>query len=178
MKRFHIVGVLIAALVVGGCAKKESGPSAGEDQRKESEAAAIAAENAAPVPPKEPAGPPKNQATVDLTLSGAVERKLEGAIGTCGATRKDGKLQGGSYGVRSDDIELQVIALTDDELASPAVVLNLKGAERKSFARRPGQGTVTIDVKRGVTVDVELKEVVGASTVRVVGTVTCGPGYR
>ncbi len=178
MKCFKIVGVLIAALAVAGCGKKESAPSAEEDQRKETEAAAIAAENAAPVPAKEAAGPPKNQGTVDLTLSGAVERKLEGAIGTCGATRRDGKLQGGSYGVRSDDVELQVIALTDDELASPAVVLNLKGAERKSFGRRPGQGTVTVDVERGVTLDVELKEIVGTGMVRVVGTVTCQPGYR
>jgi hypothetical protein len=149
-----------------------------EAERKEAEAEAIAAENAAPPPPKKPATPSRFEATVDLTFSGALERKFTGPVGICGATFIDGKLQGGNYGVRNDDLEFQILAATNEELAAPTVLLNTKGEGRMSFVRRPGQGSVTIDIERGATIDAELKNIVGPQTVRVTGSVTCGPNYR
>jgi hypothetical protein len=157
--------VAFLSIVAAGCGDKKA------------EQAAIEAENNGPVSPKPPAKPSKFQAEVDLTFTGAIEKKLTGPIGICGATFIDGRLQGGNYGIRTDDFEFQVIAVTDEELTSPKSVLNTKGPDRKSFVGRD-TSKISIDVAKGATIDVELKNIIGPETVKVTGTVTCGPDYR
>lgn len=164
-------------VLIAGCAEKKSEPRP-TSAAAEREAAAIAAENAAPPRPKPPAKPSKFEAVVDLTFTGAIENKIAGPVGICGATFLDGKLQGGNYGVRTDDFEFQIVALSDEELSTPSVILNVKGPERKSFVGRKDVGTVAIDVAKGATIDAELRNITGGDTVHVKGSVTCGPDYR
>lgn len=169
----------VAVVLATGCGdKKKSESAAASNTEAADKAAAIEAENNAPVAPKAPPKPSKFQADVDLTFTGAIEKKLTGPVGICGATFHDGRLQGGNYGVRTDELEFHVTAMTDEELAKPGAILNIKGSDRKSFVARPGAGKTTIDVAKGATIDVELKNIVGPERVKVTGTVTCGPDYR
>jgi hypothetical protein len=173
----RLIMFALLSVLATGCGDKKTEPAATPTAEADRKKAAIEAENRAPVPPAPPAQPSKFQAEVDLTFTGAIENKLTGPVGICGATFIDGRLQGGNYGIRTDDLEFQVIAATDEELTSPKSVLNTKGANRRSFAARD-TSKIIIDVAKGATIDVELKNIVGPETVKVTGTVTCGPDYR
>ncbi|MDQ3365143.1 MAG: hypothetical protein M3680_06925 [Myxococcota bacterium] len=175
---------IVALVLVSGCKDEKPGapPAATADvaeaERKRAAQAALDAENTAPPPPRPPAKPSKFQAEVDLTFTGALEKKFTGPVGICGATFIDGRLQGGNYGIKTDELEFQIMALTDDELSKPGAWLNIAGPDRKSFVLRREPSKITIDVVKGATFDVELKSIAGAETVKVTGTVTCGPDYR
>lgn len=171
----------LVALVTGcGDKKSEAPTSTAEADRKAKEAAALEAENNAPPAPKPPPKPPKSQAEVDLTFTGAFEKKLTGPIGVCGATFIEGRIQGGNYGIRTEDFEFQVLAVSDEELAKPGVVLNIKKPTRESFLldRKDAANKIAIDVAKGATVDVRLASMTNKTTVRVTGTITCNPDYR
>lgn len=164
-------------VVLTGCGEKKTEPSTSSPEA-ERQAAAIEAENKAPVAPKPAPKPSKFEATVDLTLTGAIDKKFQGAVGICGATFIDGRLQGGNYGVRTDELEFQILAMTDKDLAKPTLILNLHGKDRKSFVGKSDGKNVQIDVSKGATIDAVLKSMGGADTVKVTGSITCGPDYR
>jgi hypothetical protein len=181
MKR-PLVALALPLLALAACGDKKTDPAAAsstaEDERKAAElAAAIEAENNAPRPPKPPPKPSKFEATVDLTFTGAIEQKFEGPVGICGATYYEGKLQGGNYGIRTDDFEFQIMAMTDDELAKPGLLLNAKNPRRSFLGRGDGKN-VQIDVDKGATVDAVLKDMESKDTIAVKGTISCGPDYR
>jgi hypothetical protein len=156
---------------------------------KKQEPAPASAPSAAPQPPpaepapapKKPATPPPSDpatghATAAITLTGVVDKKLEGQIATCGQTAIKGKPEGMSVHIDTPELELAILATTEKELADPKVIVNVRQPKRQSFAMYPGKkNTVTLDKGVKATIDADLKAVVGKETIHVKGTVTCPP---
>jgi hypothetical protein len=144
----------------------------------ETPAAAPERTPSAPAAPASPAaGPGSNRpstGTAELTFSGGVTQKLDGPLVVCGHTFIDGRHQGGTWAVRTDAFDFQIMATTDEEFAEPSVVLNAKQPARKSYVWKRKAGTVSAASDRTVaSIDADLHEVVGAGTVHVTGKMTC-----
>lgn len=125
-----------------------------------------------------PAAEPKTvaQGSAQLKLTGAITKDLRGQIVTCGFTRLDGRAQGGTWAIRSDELDFQIIALTDEELDAPAATLNARQPARISYVFKRKAGKVTAAKDRTVAeIDADLHNVVGPETVHVKGTMTCPP---
>lgn len=125
-----------------------------------------------------PAGPGQ----VDLSFEGALTARLAGSAGRCSVM--SGAVEGASFQVRSSelgvapDFELTILVTSEEEWASPSIVLNVKGPERASYARNTMKPRAEdkIALARDVTsaeIDVELKQVAGAGAVKIVGSIRC-----
>lgn len=148
---------------------------AAADEAAAEEGAGEAADSEAAAQPSK-AAPAAGQGEASLTLSGAIEKELTGTIVTCGHTFLDGRNQGGSWAIRTDELDLSVIAMADEDFDKPTVILNARAPQRMSLVHKPGRGTVTAARDRTVaTLDTDLKNVVGAESVHVKGTMTCPP---
>ncbi len=164
------------ALVLGACSSEDAEEPAVSPPRPPS-----AQPREVPPDPETARRPPPGAApapakgTADLTFTGAVEEKLEGPIVTCGFTRLDGKDQGGTWRVDAGDFTFQIMALTDEELDSPKVIMNVTKPERASYAARSSAKVKTARDRTVAEIDAELKNIVGAQTVHVKGTMTCPP---
>jgi hypothetical protein len=111
-----------------------------------------------------------------LVFSGDIAKELSGPVVTCGYTRLDGRSQGGTWAIQTEDFDFQIIALTDEELASPSVILNAKRPAAVSYVYKRRGGKVKAASDRTVAeIDVDLQNVVGRQTVHVKGTLTCPP---
>ena len=172
------IASIIFALTLGACEK-----DGGERDSDEALAASVTAAPAAPArsQPASVAEPaPKraapSQGSASLKLTGAITKDLDGPIVTCGFTRVKGREQGRTWGIRSDELDFQVMATTDEELAAPAAILNVRKptAAHYVFKRKAGEvsgssdGTVT-------EIDADLHQIVGKEVVHVKGSMTCPP---
>jgi hypothetical protein len=134
-----------------------------------------ARDDIAPVAEKQ-TGPVPGEGTADLVLTGAIERELKGTIVTCGYTRLDGRDQGGTWAIRSDEFDFQIMATSDEDFAEPAALLNAKQPVRMSFVFKRKNGTVKAARDRTLAeIDADLHHVVGTEKVHVKGTMTCPP---
>ena len=170
--------VCVVMLVLAGCGKKQdeapakTAPAADEAARK------AQLENENEPLPKAPPQPPKGQATVDITLTGAIEKHVTGAVGMCGATQIQGRLQGASFQVNDDDFQLVVMATTDDELKEPKVIVNQNKPAHASYALvKVGGPGLKLERDKGAEVDVDVSNVVKRNDpkqrIHIKGTITC-----
>lgn len=118
---------------------------------------------------------------VDLTFEGAFSARLSGSSATC-SLRRSGPIPGATWQVRSDTVgdtpafQLTIIA----EAASfddPSVVVNVTGAERASYTRRPGRSPAGLTLSEdatSATIDLQLTRVAAAGPpLHVKGTIRC-----
>ena len=131
-------------------------------------------------PPREvPAYPdptreaPHPAGTAALTLSGA-HADAHGRDRGCGFTRREGKDQGATWAIDSDDLAFSIAIHDDAAWDQPTPVLNVRKPTRASYMYRPG--TRTVKVAKDLTVaeiDADLKSMDGGAVVHVLGTMTC-----
>lgn len=168
---------LFFALTLGACEKKGP-PESGEAPAPvvTDTAAEPGRPEAAPAAAARPERAAVSQGSAALKLTGAITKDLDGQIVTCGFTRLKGRDQGRTWGIRSEELDFQVIATTDEELASPAAILNVRQPARASYAFKRKAGTVSGAKDGTVTeLDADLHNVVGKEVVHVKGTMTCPP---
>lgn len=178
--RMHAPSFAIAsifALTLGACEKGGGQPEPGEAPAEPvtgTPAAPPAQTAAATEPPRKRAAP--SQGSAALKLTGAITKDLEGQIVTCGFTRLKGRDQGRTWAIRSEELDLQVMATTDEELASPAAILNVRKPSPANYVFKRKAGKVSGASDGTVTeVDADLHSIVGKEVVHVKGTMTCPP---
>ncbi len=169
---------LVAALLVAGCSSENKQPApVAEPPQNEAEKPREVPADPEPVKPKAEAPPPQpvGQGEAALVFTGAIEKELSGKIVTCGYTHLDGKDQGGTWQIPSDEFSFQISVHSDEDWDEPSVIMNVTKPERKSYVLKAG-GKVTAKPDRTVAeIDADLKKVVGSETVHVKGTMTCPP---
>lgn len=176
----HALSLFVVVSVLSGCGKKDEkkvedkAPPAGTPTAEQPRDVP-ADEAAKPAEPPTPAPTPKGQATVDITLTGAIEKTLSGPIGSCQIPIIGGKRGGATYRVREGDLELAILATTDEEIKEPAIVLNVSGADRASFVLSRQKPTVKLDPGKSAEVEADLNRIGKKETVHVKGTFTCNP---
>ena len=90
-------------------------------------------DNASSPPPaaKQPATPkakaPGGNATVALTLTGAIEKTISGPKGFCAIPMIGGVESGATFQVQDGDVQLSIVATSAAELAAPRIVINTNG---------------------------------------------------
>lgn len=132
-----------------------------------------------PAPARDAPRPTPAAGEVDLAFTGALTRDVHGPVATCGYTdRGDGKIEGGTWKLATDDFELAILATSDAELAAPSVILNVREPERVSYALRGSDGIKLAADRTVADLDLTLKNIVGSDTVQVKGTITCPPLAR
>jgi hypothetical protein len=170
-------GVLVLFLLtLSACKKGGDAPSPPQSST------APEALEAAPNPERTPVAPEEKKAakagpargTADLVLTGAITQELKGPIVTCGYTRLEGRDQGGTWAIRTEDFDFQIMATSDKDFAEPAAVLNARKPTRISYVFKRKAGKVSAKSDRTVAeIDADLRNVVGKETVHVKGTMTC-----
>lgn len=166
------------ALTLAACEKDESPPAPAEAHAPSASAPpAPTPAPAATAPVAEPrAGRGVTQGSAALKLTGAVTKDLEGPIVTCGFTHLKGRDQGRTWGIRSQELDFQIIASTDEELLSPAAILNVRKPARAHYVFKRKAGKVTGTKDGTLTeIDADLHNLMGKETVHVKGTMTCPP---
>jgi len=165
---------LLFVLTLGAC-QKEAQPASGE--APVTGVAAPPAPSSAETPAKaRPAGAAASQGSAALKLTGAITKDLDGQIVTCGFTRLKGRDQGRTWAIRSEELDFQVFAMTDEELASPTVLLTVRKPARASYTFKGTAGTVKGATDGTVTeLDADLDGIVGKEVVHVKGSMTCPP---
>jgi len=120
---------------------------------------------------------PRGEGTADVDMSGALEKRLDGAKAVCAKTVLPGhaKPQGMSIRVDTGDFTLTILAVTEEELADPKMILNITKPVPKSFAKPVRAGLIRFETDSKATIDVELRAAEGKETVRVKGTIECQP---
>jgi hypothetical protein len=122
------------------------------------------------------AEPTPGDGDADVKITGAIETTLAGKIVRCGTTRMEGRLQGGSWRVDDDAIDVAVLALTDEELESPKLVVNVKKPERKSYVPVPGGKLTTAKDRTVAEIDMDMRNIVSKDDrIHVSGKMTCPP---
>lgn len=167
---------IIFAATLGACEKGEAKPGSGEAPAASTPAPASAPPVTAP--PAEPRAEraAASQGTAALKLTGALTKDLEGQIVTCGFTRLKGRDQGRTWSIRSEELDLQVMATSDEELASPAAILNVRQPVRAHYVFKRKAGKVSGTEDGTVTeLDADLHHLMGKEVVHVKGTMTCPP---
>lgn len=163
---------IVFAVTLGACEKGEAKPGPGEAPVASTSAPPAAAPPAEPRPERAAA----SQGTAALKLTGALTKELEGQIVTCGFTRLKGRDQGRTWSIRSEELDLQVMATTDEELASPAAILNVRQPARANYVFKRKAGKVSGTEDGTVTeLDADLHPLMGKDVVHVKGTMTCPP---
>jgi len=170
-------GVLVLLLLsLSACKKEDDAPSPPVSST------APKAPEAAPTPEGTPVAPEANKAekagpargTAELVLTGAITQELKGPIVTCGYTRLEGRDQGGTWAIHTEDFDFQIMATSDEDFAQPAAILNARKPTRISYVFKRKAGKVSAKSDRTVAeIDADLQNVVGKETVHVKGTMTC-----
>jgi uncharacterized low-complexity protein len=122
------------------------------------------------------AEPTPGDGDADVKITGAIETTLTGKIVRCGTTRMEGRLQGGSWRIDDEGIDVAVLALTDEELESPKLVVNVKKPERKSYVPVPGGKLTTAKDRTVAEIDMDMRNIVSKDDrIHVSGKLTCPP---
>ena len=171
--------ILVLTMLAAACGKDEGKPAA-EPPVTEDEAPETAPPGE-PMPPKEKPATTASSNDVDLTFSGAFNATLKGKAGLC-SVRKSGPMPGATWQVRSEelgvkpDFNLSIISETKS-FDDPAMVVNVTGDNRTSYARKRGSKDVKLVVAHDGTsaeLDVLLEHVASsAGDLHVVGTIKC-----
>lgn len=131
-------------------------------------------DNGAPRPASDPAAPkktaPGGNATVALTLTGAIEKTLAGPIGFCAIPMIGGKASGATFQVRDGGVQLAILATSEEELAAPKIVIN---TTEGSYVLRGAATTAKLVAGNSAEIEADLELVGTQATVHVKGTVTC-----
>ena len=121
-----------------------------------------------PAPPKRTA--PGGNATVAITLTGAIEKKLEGPIGFCAIPMIGGKASGATYQVSDGGVQLAILATSERELTEPKIVINTSGA---SYVLKTAATVAKLQAGASAEIEADLERVDAKETVHVKGTVSC-----
>lgn len=118
--------------------------------------------------------PTSPEGTADLTITGAIERRIEGPVVKCGYTRLHGLERGATWAVVNDDFAFQIVVLTDDDFDEPTAVLTTWKPELARYVSQRDSGLITAAADRTVAeIDAELRAVQGKASVHVKGTMNC-----
>jgi hypothetical protein len=171
------IGVAAALAWSMGACKRSEEPSKGTEPPASASAATSLSEPALEAPRQPKAkGTGATMGTAELVLSGEINQELKGSIVTCGYTRLEGRDQGGTWALRTDDFDFQIMATGDVDFANPVAILNAKKPKRISYVFKRKAGKVTAASDRTVAeIDAELQNVVGKEKVHVKGRMTCPP---
>lgn len=171
-KRSLVLLAAIAAVppLVAGCGGQRSGGSTASL----SSAAADSAPPVATASPSATAAAASSGANgrATLTFTGAISRRLTGAPATC-AYYYPSEKKGVAYTVSTSGFSLQVFDSEGD--GRTGAILNATAPQDASYTTRtdqPGTVVAKLDLS-GARLDVDLREVVGTTTVHVSGTITC-----
>ncbi len=116
---------------------------------------------------------PSGKATVSLTVTGVLERKLTGPIGTCTVPEVGGKPTGAAFTADDGEYELKVTAATDADLAKATVFLHKHG-QRQGYELIAAPTTLTLVPGKSVEVDTDLKMTNAIEgDIHLKGTITC-----
>lgn len=125
-------------------------------------------------PPHETAAPPAREGSADLVFTGALEATATGQVVACGYTSTKGTKDGGTWRVETDAFTFQLMAVTNEELEHPAVILNQRTPTRTSYVWKRKAGTARGAANRTVaTIDADLSAIGSTEMVHVKGTMTC-----
>jgi hypothetical protein len=170
--RASFVAIALSALVLGACSgDEETAPSPSSSSSSSSSGGGSSSGGSSSGTTND-----VGKAEIDLTFSGSTNATLKGTAGTCGG------VEGGfSARVRTEELgvspnfELAVIILGEEDFAKPPTILNEKEGAKRSYGWNGTDGTVVAQRDRS-RVDFDgavLKNVVGAETATVTGSIVC-----
>ncbi|MBX3190631.1 MAG: hypothetical protein KF819_26760 [Labilithrix sp.] len=166
--------VLLAALALAGCSDGATSGSSGDPASSGGSSGDPTSSGGTSGGGTSGGATPSN-VSVDITVSGDFEARLEGKAGTCG-----GVSGGASFRVTSDALgvsptfEIAVVILEEEDWAKPPTVLNVTAPNKTSYTWSGATGTVVAQRDRSrVDIDIEMKQVAAPGTVKVKGSIVC-----
>ena len=172
--------ILLAMLATAAACGKDEGEPPG---KRITETAKDVETPDAPAPASakpEPATP-RSENEVDLTFTGAFTATLKGKAGMC-SRRKSGPIPGATWKVSSADLGVttptfDITIITEPKtIQNPAIIVNVKGDQRASYARPLDQKDARLALAEDATsaeLDVVLKKVAAKNQLHVVGSIKC-----